>query len=177
MLAAVTDIEHSYDLDVVAGADAAGAEDAPAHIVRDHRIARPLVALAQRELPWGGLDAVFHDISLELVLGVARPPLERCSPGYRSSSRERTSCRVSTAAEERVVTRIPSVIFVAQAGRSLGEPSTETTQIRQLPAIGSLGYQHSVGISIPAARAASRIVAPSGASIERPSSCSLGISN
>ena len=33
--------------------------------------------------------------------------------------------------------------------------------MRQLPTFGSFGYQHRVGTSMPIARAASRIVAPS----------------
>ncbi len=39
-------------------------------------------------------------------------------------------------------------------------PSTDTRQMRQFATVVSLGYQQSVGISMPALRAASRIVAP-----------------
>src|SRR2546427_13131513 len=54
---------------------------------------------------------------------------------------------------------MPSATLVAHAGSSFAWPSTDTRQMRQLPTMGSLGYQHSVGMSIPAARGASRIVA------------------
>ena len=57
-----------------------------------------------------------------------------------------------------VVTTIPSAACVAQDATNFGFPSTDTRQIRQLPTTGSLGYQHSVGTSMSAARAASRIV-------------------
>ena len=62
-----------------------------------------------------------------------------------------------------------SADFVAHAGISLACPSPETRQMRQLPTIGSVGYQQSVGISMPDARAASRIVWPSSALSLRPS--------
>src|SRR3970282_481508 len=81
----------------------------------------------------------------------------------------------ATASAYSVVTRIPSVILVAQAGRSLAWPSTDTTQMRQFPAIGSLGYQHNVGISRPASRAALRIVEPSGGLTVRPLMVAEGI--
>src|ERR1041385_318345 len=55
---------------------------------------------------------------------------------------------------------MPSAAGVPQAGMSLGIPSTETRQMRQLATLGSFGYQQRVGMSIPRARAASRIVAP-----------------
>ena len=64
---------------------------------------------------------------------------------------------------------MPSATFVAHAGISLACPSTETRQMRQLPTIGSVGYQQSVGISMPDARAASRIVLPSSVLSLRPS--------
>ena len=57
-----------------------------------------------------------------------------------------------------MVTSIPSDTGVAHAGRSFSLPATDTRQIRQFPTVGSLGYQHSVGICTPAARAASRMV-------------------
>src|SRR5579883_2818507 len=53
----------------------------------------------------------------------------------------RTARRLLTAACESVVTAIPAAAWVAHAG-------------------SSLGYQQSVGTSMPALRAASRIVAP-----------------
>jgi len=47
--------------------------------------------------------------------------------------------------------------------------------MRQLPTMGSLGYQHSVGMSMPAARAASRIVASAFAVRVRPLMARVGI--
>ena len=47
--------------------------------------------------------------------------------------------------------------------------------MRQLPTMESLGYQHSVGMSMPAARAASRIVASAVAVSVRPLMARLGI--
>src|SRR5690348_7087797 len=70
---------------------------------------------------------------------------------------------------------MPSAAAVAQAGRSFGWPVTETRQMRQLPTVGSFGYQQSVGTSIPAARAASRIVAPGSKGIARPFTLRVGI--
>jgi hypothetical protein len=46
--------------------------------------------------------------------------------------------------------------------------------MRQLPAVESFGYQHSVGTSIAAARAAARIVAPSAMGTDWPSMVSVG---
>src|SRR5207245_2177319 len=74
-------------------------------------------------------------------------------------SRRSTPLRFSTAAWDSVWTTIPPATLVAQAGSSLACPSTDTRQIRQLPTIGSFGYQQSVAMSAtPPARAASRIV-------------------
>src|SRR5688572_16547820 len=87
----------------------------------------------------------------------------------------RTAWRFFTAACDSVVTTMPSSAIAAQAAVSFGAPATETRQIRQLPTIGSFGYQHSVGTSIPRARAASRIVAPAATVTERPLMVSVGI--
>ena len=70
---------------------------------------------------------------------------------------------------------IPSAAAVAHEATSLGDPSTCTRQIRQLPTTGNFGYQHSVGTSIAIARAASRMVDPSGTVMERPSIVSVGM--
>src|SRR5690606_30912602 len=55
---------------------------------------------------------------------------------------------------------MPSTAAVAQDGTSFPWPATDTRQTRQLPTLGSFGYQQSVGTSILAPRATSRIVAP-----------------
>src|SRR5437899_4933875 len=68
-----------------------------------------------------------------------------------------------------------SAVFVAHAGMRLAWTSTETRQMRQLPTMGSLGYQQRVGISMPAVRAASRIVWSGVAVMDRPSIRSCGI--
>jgi hypothetical protein len=70
---------------------------------------------------------------------------------------------------------MPSVAFVAQAATSFGFPSTDTRQIRQFPTVGSFGYQHNVGTSTFSERAASSMVAPSGAVTAVPSIVSFGI--
>src|SRR2546428_11441501 len=69
---------------------------------------------------------------------------------------------------------MPSATLVAQAGISLPWPSTETRQMRQLPTIGSLGYQQRAGISIAAFRGASRMGCPSFAVNARPSIFTVG---
>src|SRR5438552_1258740 len=73
VLAAVSDVEHAYDLNVLARAHAAGAEDAGGHVVTDHRVARALVARAQGEvarLDRRRHDVVLHEVTLELVARV-----------------------------------------------------------------------------------------------------------
>src|SRR5688572_5948003 len=79
------------------------------------------------------------------------------------------------ASLDSVRTRMPSAAEVAHDATSFGEPSTFTRQIRQLPTTGSFGYQHSVGTSIASARAASRMVDPSGTETVRPSMVSVGM--
>src|SRR5688500_5449704 len=86
-----------------------------------------------------------------------------------------TAARLLAAAVDVVETRIPSAASVAHAAVSFGAPSTDTRQMRQLPTTGSSGYQHSVGISMPAERAASSIVAPAAAAIAFPSIVSVSI--
>src|SRR6476661_2292238 len=70
---------------------------------------------------------------------------------------------------------MPSAAAVAHDATSFGAPSTCTRQIRQFPTTGNFGYQHSVGTSIAIARAASRMVDPSGTVTERPSIVSVGM--
>src|SRR3982750_552416 len=70
---------------------------------------------------------------------------------------------------------MPSAAAVGHDATSFGGPSTRTRQIRQFPTTGSFGYQHSVGTSIAIARAASRMVDPSGTVTERPSIVSVGM--
>ncbi len=81
VFAPLAHVEHADDLDVLARSDAARAQDAGAHVVPDHRVARPLVAVAQDEvsLPEGcGNDPIAHDVLLELVAGA--PPPRGCRP-------------------------------------------------------------------------------------------------
>ena len=68
MVAAVGDVEDADDLDVLAGADAARAEDAGAHVVPDDRVAVALVAGAERHAgpPDCGHVVAAHQL-LELV--------------------------------------------------------------------------------------------------------------
>src|SRR4051794_39530886 len=70
---------------------------------------------------------------------------------------------------------MPSAAAVAHEAMSFGDPSTCTRQIRQFPTTGNFGYQQSVGTSIAIARAASRMVDPSGTVMERPSIVSVGM--
>ena len=66
--APLADVEHAHLLDVVAGADAAGAEDAERHVVLDHHVARPGVSPPQPErLFRGQRHLVARDVLLELV--------------------------------------------------------------------------------------------------------------
>ncbi len=57
----------------------------------------------------------------------------------------------------------------------MGCPATLTRQIRQLATLGSLGYQQRVGISTPAVRAASRIVAPGSKATGAPFKVKVGM--
>ncbi len=68
--AALADVEDAHLLDAVAGAHAAGAEDAERHVVLDHHVARPGVApaQAQRLLRREG-HVVAADVLLEFVAG------------------------------------------------------------------------------------------------------------
>ena len=80
VLAAESDVQHTDDLNVLAGADAARAEDACRHVVADHRVAGALVARTQRQVTsvdrrWH--DVVLHEIALELV---PRASVERWIP-------------------------------------------------------------------------------------------------
>src|SRR5918993_792090 len=97
------------------------------------------------------------------------------SAGYRSSNIESTPWRLLIAAFDSVCTRMPSEAAVAHEATSFDWPSTCTRQIRQLPTTGSFGYQHKVGTSIASARAASRMVDPSGTETVRPSMVSVGM--
>ena len=70
MLAAEAHVQHADDLDVLAGAHAARAQDAGRHVVPDHRIAGPLVARAQRQVAIHDRarhHVVLHEVALELV--------------------------------------------------------------------------------------------------------------
>ena len=70
---------------------------------------------------------------------------------------------------------MPSLAGVPQAGMSLGEPSTDTRQMRQFATVERRGYQHSVGISTPCARATARIVSPGSKAYFRPFSVISGM--
>jgi len=178
VLTAVADIEHAHDLNVLAGAHAARAQDAGGHVVADHRVAGPLVSRAQRQiaaLEGRRDDAVLHEIPLELVARVGPTAVAEMIGRVTLGKEAQHPLRFSTAAWDCVVTTIPSATLVAHAGMSFAWPSTETRQIRQLPTVESFGYQHKVGISMPAPRAASRMVCPSSALSVRPSIFSAGI--
>src|SRR2546429_1364733 len=72
VLAPLRHVQHADHLHVLARADAARAEDTGAHIVPDHRVARALVAVTQRQVAppeRAGRDAVAHHVALELVAG------------------------------------------------------------------------------------------------------------
>src|SRR5256885_687120 len=72
VLASLAHVEHADHLDVLTRAHAARAQDARTHVVPDHRIAGPLVAVAQDEVALPerrGNDPIAHDVILELVAG------------------------------------------------------------------------------------------------------------
>jgi hypothetical protein len=48
VIAAMGDVEHAYDLDVLARANTSRAKDARRHVVLDDRIAIPFIARAKR---------------------------------------------------------------------------------------------------------------------------------
>ena len=72
-----------------------------------------------------------------------------------------TSLRECCTRSVSVVTFIPSSAARLHAGTSVRAPSTSTTQTRHAFTGVRLSAKHSVGVSIPWARQASRIVAPS----------------
>src|SRR5438128_11620361 len=70
VLAPLAHVEHADHLDVLARPYAARAQDARAHVVPDHAVAGPLVAMAQHEVALPerrGTDSIAHDVLLELV--------------------------------------------------------------------------------------------------------------
>src|SRR5207249_8006681 len=72
VLAPLAHVEHANHLDVLARPHAACAQDTGAHVMPDHWVAGPLVAVAQDQVPLPegcGNDPVAHDILLELVAG------------------------------------------------------------------------------------------------------------
>src|SRR5439155_5620980 len=72
VLTPLAHVQDSHDLNVLAGAHAARAQHAGAHVVANHRVAGALVAVAQRQVAPSGRrrhDTVAHDVALELVAG------------------------------------------------------------------------------------------------------------
>src|SRR5205807_445251 len=72
VLTPLAHVQDSHDLNVLAGAHAARAQHAGAHVVANHRVAWALVAVAQRQVTPSGRrrhDTVAHDVPLELVAG------------------------------------------------------------------------------------------------------------
>ena len=70
VLTPLAHVQHAHHLDVLARPYAARAQDARAHVVPDHRVAGPLVAMAQHEVALPerrGTDSIAHDVLLELV--------------------------------------------------------------------------------------------------------------
>jgi hypothetical protein len=64
------DVEHANHLDILARSNASRAENAEAHVMPDHRVARALVTAPQRKfvtLNRAGLDTVPDYVFLELV--------------------------------------------------------------------------------------------------------------
>src|SRR2546422_8279000 len=73
MLTPLAHVEHADHLDVLARPHAAGAQDTGAHVVPDHRVAGPLVAVPQHQIALAlgrGNDAIAHHVLLELVAGL-----------------------------------------------------------------------------------------------------------
>ena len=74
-----------------------------------------------------------------------------------------TKRRVSRASLLSVSTTIPSKTGVVQAVCTPRARSTDTTHSRHAPTLLRSGWWQRVGMRMPASRAASRMVAPSGA--------------
>ena len=83
VLAPLADVEHADHLDVLAGPDAPGAEDAGAHVVPDHRVAGALIAMTERQVAITHRrrdDSVTDDVAFELVARPGPPPHRTAVP-------------------------------------------------------------------------------------------------
>jgi hypothetical protein len=80
--AAFGDVENPDFLNVLAGSNAARAEDAPAHVMLDHDVAGAFIARPEREgVVRGDGDIVIHDVALEFVLGPCPAPIGQMVAG------------------------------------------------------------------------------------------------
>src|SRR6185503_13187791 len=69
-------VQHADLLNVFAGPDTAGAQNAEAHVVLDHDIPRPLIPGSQVKLMGrADRDIILHDVTLELVGGMSPAPV------------------------------------------------------------------------------------------------------
>jgi hypothetical protein len=115
-------------------------------------------------------DAVCIEQAAELVIRVSRRGRRRL-PDQHLEQRP-PDC---SSAGECVSISMPSTSGVVQAATGLAAPFTSTRQSRQLPIGRSRSSWQSVGTTMPAARAAARIVVPSPHSRDRPSIVTRGI--
>src|SRR5271163_5156553 len=92
--------------------------------------------------------------------------VERSTDDARNSS---TSRRLKRTRSESVLIDIFGSTLREQAGTSVREPSSSTTQTRQTLTGVRLSKKQSVGVSIPSFLAASRMVEPSGTETGSPS--------
>ena len=121
VLPAQANVEHADLLDVLAGAHAAGAQDAGAHVVLDHHVAGPLVSGAERQLVMGAdRHVVLDDVALELVAGMS--PAAVLQVLARIALQQEVAARCAGSPRPRrtpTSTTMPSVAGVAQAGMQL----------------------------------------------------------
>src|SRR5262249_37360785 len=92
--------------------------------------------------------------------------VETSTEEARNSS---TSLRLKRTRSESVLTDMPGSTLREQAGANVREPSNSTTHTRHTLTGVRLLRKHSVGVSMPSWRAASRMVGPSGTEISWPS--------
>src|SRR5579871_443524 len=85
------------------------------------------------------------------------------------ASNSSTSLRLTRTRSESVFIDMPSSTLREQAGTNVREPSNSTTHTRQTFTGVRLSRKQSVGVSMPALRAASRMVEPSGTETAPPS--------
>ncbi len=126
-----------------------------------------------RAAPWGSL--VCTSCSRARAKSSSSPVCSSLAElwGWSDISSSVSTRRQRSTLSLRVRTTIPGSARRTQEAASTRAPSTSTTHRRHTPAGASFGSWHRAGTSTPAARAASKSVAPSATRTSRPSMLSV----